>query len=124
MHMSRIVQRTLFVLLVCAVFVGQQRPLANPEYVPVFAKASNTAAQRGSLKGDFDWATRSSSLSEAASRWEEFVHVHYPADGEYEDEFEKNHVIAAQYELMRVYYLRGQVKKGDEILKKINPLGL
>jgi hypothetical protein len=125
MQIFRMVKaQTGFVLLACMVLLALQQPSARREYVPVFAKPSNTSEPRGTLQGDFDWAGRSSSLTEAAARWQEFIRSHYPANGEYEDDFEHSHVVAAQFELMRVYYLRGQAEKGDEILKKINPLGL
>jgi hypothetical protein len=110
------------VLIACT--AGQQ-PRQQP-YAPVFANPANAAAaaERGTLKGDYDWAAGSSSLTEAASRWREFVAAHSPADGEYEDEFQMNHVNAGKFELMRAYYLLGQTAEGDAVLKEINPLGL
>lgn len=113
-----------FVLFSCMILLALQQPAVTPKYIPVFAKPSNTAEKRGTLQGDFNWAAQSSSLTEALARWQEFLRAHYPANGEFEDDFEHSHVVAAQFELMRVYYLRGQAEKGDEILKKINPLGL
>jgi hypothetical protein len=66
----------------------------------------------------------------AAVRWQEFLKTHRPAheahssDQEYEDAFQANHTAAAQYELMRVYYLLGRVEDGDRLLRELDPLGL
>ena len=50
--------------------------------------------------------------------------VHEPRGGEYEDSFQKLHIDAAKFELMRVYYLLGQIDTGDKILKQIDPLAV
>jgi hypothetical protein len=79
---------------------------------------SATPQPRGTLKGDFDWAASAPTLGEASERWHEFLRAH-PPDGEYEDAFQRNHVRAAQYELMRVEYLRGRVQEGDKLLNQL-----
>ena len=50
--------------------------------------------------------------------------VHEPLGGEYEDGFQKIHIDAAKFELMRVYYLLGQIDAGDRIFKQIDPLAV
>jgi hypothetical protein len=55
-------------------------------------------------------------------RWEEFLSLHDPPDGEFEDGFHQQHVEAARHELMRVYYLLGRIEDGDMLMKKIGPL--
>jgi hypothetical protein len=95
---------------------GGERPAYHRFYsIPPAA----IAQARGTLKGDFDWAAGASTLDEAATRWAEFLRAHEPANGEYEDSFQQNHVRAAQYELMRVQYLRGNVVEGDRLLTKL-----
>ena len=78
-----------------------------------------TPQARGTLKGDFDWAMSAPTADEAATRWTEFLRAHEPADGEYEDGFQRDHVRVAQYELMRIEYLRGRVEEGDKLLRKL-----
>ena len=88
-------------------------------YRPFYAMPRAATPQpRGSLKGDFDWAAGAQTLAEAARRWTEFLRAH-PPDGEYEDAFQRNHVRAAQYELMRVEYLRGRVAEGDKLMNQL-----
>ncbi len=71
------------------------------------------------MKGDFDWAASAPTLDEADTRWRTFLRAHEPDDGEFEDGFQRNHVRAAQYELMRVLYLRGRTNEGDRLLTKL-----
>jgi hypothetical protein len=112
------------VLLALACILLSCAPQQKQGYVPVLATPSAQTAQAGTLRGDFDTAARSSSPQEAASRWKEFIRAHRPADGEYEDEFQKNLVETAQLELVRAYYLLGKVKEGDTVLREMNPLRL
>ncbi|MCP5119879.1 MAG: hypothetical protein GY953_54465 [bacterium] len=121
--MNCILRKQLALILLAGVILSCS-PKQEDGYVPVLATPSANEAQVGTLRGDFDAAARSSSLQEAASRWQEFIRAHRPADGEYEDEFQKNLVDAAHFELMRAYYLLGQAEKGDAVLKEMNPLQL
>ena len=98
------------------------RPAPSPDeaaYRPFYTMPRAATPQpRGSLKGDFDWAAGAATLADASARWNEFLRAH-PPDGEYEDAFQRNHVRAAQYELMRVEYLRGRVQEGDKLLNQL-----
>jgi hypothetical protein len=93
---------------------------APPTYHRFYSIPPAAVAQaRGTLKGDFDWAAGASTLDDAAARWAEFLRAHEPPNGEFEDSFQQNHVRAAQYELMRVQYLRGNAAEGDKLLTKV-----
>jgi hypothetical protein len=102
------------------------RDAAESSYRPLLATGSDPSSRspRGTLKGDFEWARDAASLKEAVYRWEQFLRVHEPRRGEYEDGFQKIHIDAAKFELMRVYYLLGQIDAGDRILKQIDPLAV
>ena len=111
--------------LLLAACAGPQADLRRARYEPVFATgAADETAKRGTLKGDYDWARGATEAREAVTRWEQFLKAHSPSDGEYEDGFEKLHVEAAKYELMRVYYLVGERQKGDALLRELDPLGI
>ena len=107
-------------------------PTRERPYTPVYATQRAPAAQeeRGTLKGDFLWAAHATTLEMAAMRWEAFLTTHQPArdaqspEQEYEDAFQAQHLAAAQYELMRVYYLLGRVEDGDRLLRALDPLDL
>lgn len=102
------------------------RDAAEWSYRPLLASGSDSSnrSPRGTLKGDFEWAADSASLEQAVYRWEQFLKDHEPLGGEYEDGFQKLHIDAAKLELMRVYYLLGQIDAGDRILKQIDPLAV
>jgi hypothetical protein len=119
----------LAVLALCAglLLSGCSRDSAASDgaYTPLLApKPAGAEAARGTLKGDFDWAASAANVREAANRWEKFLQGHKPANGEYNDAFQKRHVDAASYELMRVSYLLGEREKADKILKELDPLQL
>jgi hypothetical protein len=107
-------------------------PSRERPYTPVYAKqrAPATQEERGTLKGDFLWAANATTLEMAAVRWEAFLTTYKPTrdaqapEQEYEDAFQANHIAAAQYELMRVYYLLGRVEDGDRLLRELDPLDL
>ena len=89
-------------------------------YQPFYPVSSaGTADPRGTLKGDYRWAASATSPEEAAARWQEFLKIHQPPDGEYQDGFQRNYVRSAQYELMRAEYLLGHVGKGDALLREL-----
>lgn len=56
---------------------------------------------------------------ELPSRWGIDAIQHTPPPGEYEDGFQVNHIHAARLELVRIYYLLGETKRGDELLLKV-----
>lgn len=109
-------------VVMALVHTGCSRPAPSPDgaaYRPFYTMPRAATPQpRGTLKGDFDWAASAATLGEASERWKEFLRAH-PPDGEYEDAFQRNHVRAAQYELMRVEYLRGRVQEGDKLLNQL-----
>jgi hypothetical protein len=109
------------VLLAACAIGGTDR-----SYVPALDRraAAASPAAPGTLQGDFQSAAASRSLSEAATRWERFLHEHEPADGEYEDAYQKYRIDAAKLELMRVYYLLGRRADGDRLLRTLDPLML
>jgi len=65
----------------------------------------------------------STTRDEAVTRWREFLQKHLPANGEYEDGFQRDYVRAAQYELMRLEYLLGHDKEGDALLQQLEDVG-
>jgi hypothetical protein len=48
-----------------------------------------------------------------------FLKKYKPPDHEYQDGFHRNRVRAAQFELMRLEYLKGNVKAGDRLLSQL-----
>lgn len=112
------------ILCIASCTTGQPQ-VRDQTYTPVLAPAPAAAvAERGSLKGDFDWAASARTIPDATRRWEEFLQRHTPPNGEYEDAFQKRHIDAGRYELMRAYYLLGEREKGDAVLKDLDPLQL
>ena len=122
LNMSRVAACAIVSTAVALADAGCSRPAVSRDaapYRPFYAMPRAAAPQpRGSVKGDFDWAAGAQTLREAADRWTEFLRAH-PPDGEYEDAFQRNHIRAAQYELMRVEYLRGRAQEGDKLLNQL-----
>lgn len=112
----------------CAVWLGcastPVAPASNSPYVPLFATDTGNVESlpQGTLQGDFQMASRASTLDEAASRWRAFLQRYARADGEFEDAFHANHVQAAKYELARINYLLGNVEEGDRLMKELDPI--
>jgi hypothetical protein len=93
-------------------------------YKPIYgARDSGVREKRGTVRGDFQWAADAPTLGLAASRWEEFLRIHNPPGQEFEDSLHASYVTAAQYELMRVYYLLGRSEDGDALLRRLDPVG-
>ena len=92
-------------------------------YVPLYRGADDRRADRGTVRGDFQWAADAPTLEEAALRWRSFLEAHNPPGQEFEDGFSASYVRAAQYELVRVHYLRGRREEGDAILRRLDPVG-
>ncbi len=75
--------------------------------------------RRNTLTGDYNWAAAASNLEDALTRWQLFFDKYNPKDGEFEDAPHIRLVRAAEYELLRVYYLRKEFEKADAMLKAI-----
>jgi hypothetical protein len=77
---------------------------------------------RGTLQGDFVWAAQSPNLQTAGSRWKKFL-VTYEQQ-ELDSAIQARLLTIAKFELMRVYYLLGNSKEGDRLMKELDPLKL
>jgi hypothetical protein len=101
-----------------------ERNAREDKYTPVYgSRDEGVPENRGTIRGDFRWAATAATLAVAASRWEEFLKTHNPPGAEFEDSFHASHVAAAQYELIRVYYLLGRREEGDALLRQVDPVG-
>ena len=102
----------------------EQRPAAaSARYAPLFSRAADRREARGTMRGDFQWASDAATLEDAASRWRKYLTEHNPPGQEYEDSVHASYVHAAQYELARVYYLLGRRDEGDALLNQLDPVG-
>ena len=99
-----------------------QKSVQPPGVDAFYQRAGHQAAvARGTLSGDFAWAVESS--PDMATRLRRFLKQYKPADGEFQDGFHKSRVRAAQLELMRLEYLKGNVKAGDRLLAQLEDAG-
>jgi len=119
---------TLFILLACGGSVScgtpQETSVSRDSYKPVYGSTDVRPSEtRGTIRGDFQWAASAPTLPVAASRWEEFLKTHNPPGREFEDAVHASYVAAAQYELIRVYYLQGRRDEGDALLRRVDPVG-
>ena len=103
----------------------QQQAVAPGEaYVALYGAADRKVTDpRGTIRGDFQWAASAPDLAAAATRWEEFIRAHGPAGGDFEDSLHASYFSAAQYELVRVYYLQGRRSDGDVVMRRLDPVG-
>ena len=101
----------------------EPRSNQTDQYKSVYGARDNSPAERGTIRGDFQWAAAAPTLAVAASRWEEFLRTHNPPGREFEDSMHASYASAAQYELIRVYYLQGRRDDGDALLRKVDPVG-
>lgn len=122
--MHRVLIAAVILLLACPVLSKPVTRPANRRYIPIYAHKFKPAEKhaRHSRQGDFAWAADSPTLGTAAMRWRSFLLAY----GEIElDSATQARLIAiAKYELMRVYYLMGDVKAGDKLWKELDPLKL
>lgn len=107
---------------------GPGRPSATDgtgadRYVPVYSAPAGARESRGTVRGDFQWAADAATLEEAVLRWQRYLETHNPPGREFEDGFHASYVNAAQYELLRVYYLLGRREDGDALLRRLDPVG-
>jgi hypothetical protein len=108
----------------CRNDASEQRAAAvSIGYVPLFSRATDRREARGTIRGDFQWASDAATLEDAASRWRKYLTGHNPPGQEYEDSVHASYVQAAQYELARVYYLLGRRDEGDALLNQLDPVG-
>lgn len=116
----------VFTLITGCEQVISARQQRTQRYTPVYAPAykSRERHKLKTLQGDFTWAAESDNLPTAAQRWKIFLERYAGPDKEYEDGFDTLRVEVAKYELMRVYYLLGNVKAGDKLLSELDPLKL
>jgi hypothetical protein len=91
-----------------------------PRYVAPASEAG--AVQRGTLRGDFIWASRARTLGEATQRWEEFLRL-YAASGEYEDGYHAGRVADARCELAYIARLRGGADRAAKLLAQVRDDG-
>ena len=98
------------------------RSVQSPGFEAFYQQAGHpAAAARGTLNGDFAWAVES--VADMATRLRRFLKQYKPADGEFQDGFQRSRVRAAQLELMRLEYLKGNVKAGDRLLAQLEDPG-
>jgi hypothetical protein len=76
-------------------------------------------ATGNSIGEEFASAARA---ADAVAGLRRFLKKYQPPDDEYQDAFHRNHVRAAQYELMRLEYIKGNVKAGDRLLSHLQDI--
>ena len=92
----------------------QQAYSTQPVYQPLYPVRSNWRDfAPGTITHDFNYAATAPTLSLAEQRWQTYLSRHR----QIEDGFSKHYYIAARFELMRVYYLKGRGDKADAILR-------
>lgn len=121
---NKILITALAYLLVCPVLSISAASSSVRRYATVYAQQYKPTEKypRNTLQGDFVWAAGSSNLRSAAVRWKNFL-VRY-GERELDSAIQPRLISIAKYELMRVYYLLGNVRGADQILKELDPLKL
>jgi hypothetical protein len=122
--MPRILIAAFVLLLACPVLAKPVSPPANRRYVPIYAHKFRPTEKhpRHSLQGDFIWAADSRDLRTAAIRWRSFLEAY--GDKELDSAIQARLISIGKYELVRVYYLLGNVEAGDKLWKELDPLKL
>jgi hypothetical protein len=122
--MHRILIAAFVLLLACPVLGKPVSPPANRRYVPVYAHKFKPTEKypRRSLQGDFIWAADSRDLRTAAIRWRGFLGTY--GEKELDSAMQARLISIGKYELMRVYYLLGNVEAGDKLWKELDPMKL
>ena len=122
--MHRILIAAFVLLLACPVLGKPIVRSANRRYIPIYAHKFKPAEKyaRRSLQGDFVWAADSPTLRTAALRWQSFLLTH--GERELDSATQARLISIAKYELMRIYYLVGNLKAGDKLWKELDPLKL
>ncbi len=121
---NKILINTLACLLVCPVLNVSATSNRVRRYSTVYAHQYKPTEKypRNTLQGDFLRAAGSSSPRTAAVRWKNFL-VRY-GERELDSAIQPRLISIAKYELMRVYYLIGNIRAADRILKELDPLKL
>lgn len=121
---NRILIVALACVLVCSLLAVPAMADRTQKYSTVYAQQYKPAEKhaRGTLQGDFVWAAESPSLRIAGLRWKNFL-LRYK-EVELDSAIQARLLAIAKYELMRVYYLLGNQKEGDRLLKELDPLQL
>jgi hypothetical protein len=122
--MHRILIAAFVLLLTCPVLGKAAVPTSNPRYLPIYAHKFKPTEKhpRRSLQGDFVWAADSPNLRTAAVRWRSFLLAY--GESELDSAIQARLISIAKYELMRIYYLLGDLKAGDRLLTELDPLKL
>src|SRR3569832_212234 len=107
--MQRVLIAAFVLLLACQVFGVPAASIPERRYITIYAHKLKPAGKypRGSLQGDFIWATNSPDLRTAAIRWKSFLQKY--SEVELEDATQVHLIKTAKYELMRIYYLQGNL---------------
>lgn len=122
--MQRVLIAAFVLLLACHLMAVSAASVPDRRYTAIYAREQKPTGNhpRGSLQGDFTWAANSPDLRTAAIRWKSYL-LKY-GEMELGDGGDANLIRIAKYELMRIYYLRGDSKAGDKLLKELDPLQL
>jgi hypothetical protein len=122
--MHRILIAAIVLLLTCQFPAASAASTFNRRYTTIYAHKFKPAGKhpRHSLQGDFVWAANSPDLRTAAIRWKSFLQNY--GEKELDSGTQARLISIAKYELMRVYYLRGDEKAGDKLLQEVDPLKL
>ena len=111
---------TLCVLLAAAALLMSH--LYAGSYSSLRAQLGEVAAthDKNTLVGYYNWAASAATLDEALARWKDFLEKYTPREDEgYEDAIHVRLIRSANYELLRVHYLRQSFKEADKLLKEI-----
>ena len=122
--MHRILIAAIVLLLTCQSLPVSAASTSNRRYTTIYAHRFKPIGKhaRHSLQGDFVWAANSPDLRTAAIRWKSFLQTY--SEKELDSAIQARLISIAKYELMRVYYLRGDLNAGDKLLKELDPLKL
>lgn len=122
--MQRVLIAAFVLLLACQVIAVSAASTPGHRYTTIYAHEFKRTGKhpRGSLQGDFVWAANSPDLRTAAIRWKSFL-LKY-SEMELDSGIQARLISIAKYELMRIYYLRGDSKAGDKLMKELDPLQL
>ena len=122
--MQRVLIAAVVLLLACQICAVSAASTSARRYTSIYAHKFKPTGNhpRGSLQGDFVWAANSPDLRTAAIRWKSFLSKY--SEMELEDGTQARLISIAKYELMRIYYVRGDLKAGDKLLNELDPLQL
>jgi hypothetical protein len=101
--------------------VAHARRTATAKPVPTFYRHSKGQRPAGGhpMGGELASAAQGANAVAGLRR---FLKKYEPPEGEYQDGFHRSRVRAAQYELMRLEYIKGNVRAGDRLLARLQDL--